>query len=463
MRPAPSTMAPAIAESSNTYFVAARPTTSGPNNVAKMANRLGVTSLDPNKTTTASSLTLGAYEVVAARHGRRLLDLREPRREERPHPGDQDHRWPTAPCSRTTPAPAARRCSTRAIADTDRPPAAARSRTAQPASAAGFGRPAAGKTGTTENNAAAWFVGYTPQLTTAVWIGHTDGIRTLRTSGFGAGLRRHRAGQTWKAFMTAALDGQPVLAFPDARACCPSRAAASAQAERQAFPDLRDCGGPCIVMPRSPPRPTTPPPPPAATPPPSPHHRDTTTTPNDDVEHRPRRTSDRRHEQDRRPAPPHRSTTASPTRPALDDLDGDRVDDGATSDDDATDAGGAPAESTAADGRPARSHPGVPKQSRRQQRSEWRKAEKARRYAARNSVRFPIFTRSVLLWMLIFALVGVAFGASGAFWWAHFNTQVSELRSDTQDFETRSQSALGRHREAEEPRHRPRSTPPSCR
>ncbi len=83
----------------------------------------------------------------------------------------------------------------------------------------------------------------------------------------------------------------------------------------------------------------------------------------------------------------------------------------------------------------------APGRSARQRRSEWRRAEKARRYAARNSVRFPIFTRSVLLWMLIFALVGLAFGASGAFWWAHFNTQVSQLRSDTQDFETRSQSA----------------------
>jgi len=76
-----------------------------------------------------------------------------------------------------------------------------------------------------------------------------------------------------------------------------------------------------------------------------------------------------------------------------------------------------------------------------QRRSEWRRAERARRYAARNSVRFPIFTRSVLLWMLVFALVGLAFGASGAFWWANFNSQVSQLRSDTQDFETRSQSA----------------------
>lgn len=82
-----------------------------------------------------------------------------------------------------------------------------------------------------------------------------------------------------------------------------------------------------------------------------------------------------------------------------------------------------------------------PKESGRQRRSDWRRAEKARRYAARNSVRFPIFTRSVLLWVLIFALVGLSFGASGAFWWAHFNTQIGQLRADTQDFEIRSQSA----------------------
>jgi S1-C subfamily serine protease len=82
-----------------------------------------------------------------------------------------------------------------------------------------------------------------------------------------------------------------------------------------------------------------------------------------------------------------------------------------------------------------------PPVSPRQRRSEWRRAEKARRYAARNSVRFPILTRSVLLWVLIFAIAGLAFGASGAFWWANFNSQVSQLRSDTQDFESRSQSA----------------------
>jgi penicillin-binding protein 1A len=36
-----------------------------------------------------------------------------------------------------------------------------------------IGRPAAGKTGTTDNNANAWFCGYTPQLATAVWMGYT--------------------------------------------------------------------------------------------------------------------------------------------------------------------------------------------------------------------------------------------------------------------------------------------------
>ncbi|MEJ5256541.1 MAG: trypsin-like peptidase domain-containing protein [Acidimicrobiales bacterium] len=81
------------------------------------------------------------------------------------------------------------------------------------------------------------------------------------------------------------------------------------------------------------------------------------------------------------------------------------------------------------------------RRGRREQRRAWRREDRARRYAARNSVRFPIFTRSVLLWMLIFALTGVAFGASGAFWWANFNSQVSDLRSTTEDFEERSAEA----------------------
>jgi penicillin-binding protein 1A len=38
-----------------------------------------------------------------------------------------------------------------------------------------IGRPLAGKTGTTENFGNAWFIGYVPQMATAVWVGHPDG------------------------------------------------------------------------------------------------------------------------------------------------------------------------------------------------------------------------------------------------------------------------------------------------
>lgn len=81
--------------------------------------------------------------------------------------------------------------------------------------------------------------------------------------------------------------------------------------------------------------------------------------------------------------------------------------------------------------------------SRRQKRKEWRQSEKARRYASRRSVRFPIFTRSVVLWLLLFAMMGAAFGGSGAFFWAHFNTQINELREQTKDFDKRSADAQG--------------------
>lgn len=94
---------------------------------------------------------------------------------------------------------------------------------------------------------------------------------------------------------------------------------------------------------------------------------------------------------------------------------------------------------------PEAASPAVPvrRKSRRQKRKEWRQSEKARRYASRRSVRFPIFTRSVVLWLLLFAMMGAAFGGSGAFFWAHFNTQINELREQTKDFDKRSADAQG--------------------
>lgn len=49
-----------------------------------------------------------------------------------------------------------------------------------------IGRPAAGKTGTTNENTDAWFVGYTARLLTAVWIGHDDPVTTLGPKDDGA-------------------------------------------------------------------------------------------------------------------------------------------------------------------------------------------------------------------------------------------------------------------------------------
>ena len=64
------------------------------------------------------------------------------------------------------------------------------------------GYPVAGKTGTTENYGDAWFVGYTPDLVTAVWVGYPDELRPMLTEYHG----RPVAGGTypaliWKAFM----------------------------------------------------------------------------------------------------------------------------------------------------------------------------------------------------------------------------------------------------------------------
>jgi penicillin-binding protein 1A len=68
------------------------------------------------------------------------------------------------------------------------------------------GWPAAGKTGTTENYGDAWFVGYTPQLVTAVWVGYPTELRPM-LSEFGG---QPVAGGTlpaliWKRFMERAL------------------------------------------------------------------------------------------------------------------------------------------------------------------------------------------------------------------------------------------------------------------
>src|SRR5690606_26338680 len=80
--------------------------------------------------------------------------------------------------------------------------------------AARFGRPAAGKTGSAQNNADATFVGYTPQRTTAVWVGFPEGQipmepPTTPIRVFGGTY----PARIFSEVMAAAHEGMPVAEF----------------------------------------------------------------------------------------------------------------------------------------------------------------------------------------------------------------------------------------------------------
>ncbi|OCW84499.1 MULTISPECIES: transglycosylase domain-containing protein [unclassified Gordonia (in: high G+C Gram-positive bacteria)] len=80
-------------------------------------------------------------------------------------------------------------------------------------------RPSAAKTGTvqlgdTGQNKDAWMVGYTPQLSTAVWVGTSDGTALTNYNGasiYGSGL----PSSIWKSAMDAALEGKEIKQFPE--------------------------------------------------------------------------------------------------------------------------------------------------------------------------------------------------------------------------------------------------------
>ncbi|MFJ6012178.1 transglycosylase domain-containing protein [Streptomyces sp. NPDC092952] len=85
------------------------------------------------------------------------------------------------------------------------------------------GRQVAGKTGTTDDNKSAWFVGYTPQLSTAISMYRLDDDEKNKDRKFekmyGTGGEKtiHGASfpaQIWHDYMAGALEGNPVLAFP---------------------------------------------------------------------------------------------------------------------------------------------------------------------------------------------------------------------------------------------------------
>jgi len=77
-----------------------------------------------------------------------------------------------------------------------------------PNSSLKLSRPAAAKTGTTDDWRDAWTIGYTPELVTGVWVGNADNSSMTQVAG------SRGAAPIWHNFMEKALDGQPASQFP---------------------------------------------------------------------------------------------------------------------------------------------------------------------------------------------------------------------------------------------------------
>jgi membrane peptidoglycan carboxypeptidase len=83
------------------------------------------------------------------------------------------------------------------------------------AAALALGRPAAGKTGTSQSNASAWFSAYTPQIAASVAFFRDNATQSLNGIG---GMTSLTGGsfpaRIWTQFMKGALKGEPVMTFP---------------------------------------------------------------------------------------------------------------------------------------------------------------------------------------------------------------------------------------------------------
>jgi penicillin-binding protein 1A len=243
------TMEQATANSVNTYF-AQLVLDLGPNRVAELANRLGVEHITLDKEYNLG-LTLGAFEVsplemaagfsVFANHGVKpgatpiaklvgpdgtvIEDNTVPHGERVLSAGAAD--WTTKLLTGVINGGTGKR--------------------------ANIGRPAAGKTGTAEAYRAAWFVGYTPQLSTAVWMGYADTPRPLRningvSSVFGGTI----PAATWQRFMKAAHADKPIeqFAVPGPLPAPNTKIRRLPEGADEDFGALaQDCGGPCVVVP----------------------------------------------------------------------------------------------------------------------------------------------------------------------------------------------------------------------
>lgn len=208
----------ATARSSNTWFASLEVQT-GVRKVAQMADRLGMSMrknvVEADIATTlgvdsASPLDMASVYATFAAHGRACRPVGIASITDS---SGQKVDAPSADCHQAI-RPGIADAVTAALAQTVDGTDPART-----GKGLGIGRPVAAKSGTTENNVAAWFTGYTPQAATAVWIGDPDRpidhpVRSVsvygrRVSGYGA----RAAGPVWQNAMRAIMAGQPVQQF----------------------------------------------------------------------------------------------------------------------------------------------------------------------------------------------------------------------------------------------------------
>lgn len=214
-------MAQATAYSTNTYFMAIEER-AGICSVADIAELAGVYRGNGEPLTRVPSLTLGSVEVTPlamangyatfAAHGEyckptSIIDIVD--REGNSVP------VPSAECRQVVDRTIADSVTELLVGVVDGP---LQGRTGARMSLGD--RPAAGKTGTTNESAAVWFAGYTPQLAAAVWVGDPRGgfaypMKDITINGtyynqvFGGSL----PGPIWRQSMQAALAGKPALNF----------------------------------------------------------------------------------------------------------------------------------------------------------------------------------------------------------------------------------------------------------
>jgi penicillin-binding protein 1A len=147
---------------------------------------------------------------------------------------------------------------------------------------AALGRPAAGKTGTSQNWRDAWFIGFTPEWICGVWVGNDDGAPMRKVTG------GEVPANVWKQMMTVALGATPPLDFAWMPQVAPAAgddeanasgqsaddaAAADAPADPDTMDDGRQDGAPPADLPPVGPDPNTPAPPDYQPPPDDPAYR----------------------------------------------------------------------------------------------------------------------------------------------------------------------------------------------